>query len=649
MRSLRTLVFGLLLGTLAQTAVLADTRVALVIGNGAYQNAPRLPNPANDAAGVAAALKRAGFDTILATDLTKSSMDEATIRFARAARTADVAMFYYSGHALQFAGVNYLAPIDIDLKDEADLRRMTRVDEVVADLAQAKNLRILVLDSCRDNPLADQLKRSIGASRAVSLQRGLAKIDSPEGMIVAYATQAGRTAEDGGGKNSPYTTAFLKHIDEKEEVGSIFRRISADVYETTKHGQLPELSLSLIGEFYLNGKVEVPTKPAPADPCAAAADHWKSAEAIGTKEAFEDHLARFPTCIFAGLAKARINTLNAKVVVATPRAEPMPAFAGAPPVPADPGRPGIVGGLLGSLLGTKSAPQSLPEEQKQTARLSKPTDPLRRDLITDCDRLAGNPLDTQRSTANVGVRLEKIDIAPARSACDDAVRQFPNVARFLYETGRVALAQKEYTEARQRFEQAVGMGSTAAMTDLGALYHSGFGVNEDYVQARQWYEKAAAAGEPNSMWRLGLLYQFGLGVSPNYAQSLRWYEKAAHAEDPFGMLLLGTLYEGGLGVSTDAVQARTWYEKAAEGGQPIGMVALGNLYRSGGDFIQARQWYEKAADAGVALGMTCLGQLYEYGFGVDQDVMKARAWYEKAAAAGVEDYMNSARRLTGKK
>jgi caspase domain-containing protein/uncharacterized protein DUF4189 len=285
---------------------LADTRVALVIGNGAYQNAPRLPNPTNDAAGVAEALKRAGFETILATDLTRAGMDEATIRFARAARTADVAMFYYSGHALQFAGVNYLAPVDVDLKDEADLRRMTRVDEVVTDLAQAKNLRILVLDSCRDNPLADQLKRSIGANRALPLQRGLAKIDSPEGMIVAYATQAGRTADDGDGKNSPYTTAFLKHIDEKEEIGSIFRRISADVYETTKHEQLPELSLSVIGEFYLNGRIDLTVRP---DSRLSEAEQsrrdYEAAERIDTTGAWDAYLRAHPSGFYSSLAEER--------------------------------------------------------------------------------------------------------------------------------------------------------------------------------------------------------------------------------------------------------------------------------------------------------------------------------------------------------
>jgi len=292
----------------------ADNRVALVIGNGAYARVPHLPNPPHDAEDVAAALKRSGFEIIVATDLDKAGMDEAMIKFARAARTADVAMFYYTGHAMQFEGINYFVPVDAQLNDEADLRRLVRVDDVIADMQPARNLRILVLDSCRDNPLAEHLKRSIGTTRSASIGRGLAKIDSPEGMIIAYATQPGRTAEDGDGRNSPYTTAFLKNVETKEEIGTIFRRTSAEVYETTHHTQLPELSLSLIGEFYLNGKLQITVPsaatPAPVEPCAAASDHWKSAEAINTKAAYEDHLARFPTCSFADLARTRIAALT---------------------------------------------------------------------------------------------------------------------------------------------------------------------------------------------------------------------------------------------------------------------------------------------------------------------------------------------------
>src|ERR1700674_2954874 len=268
----------------------AEKRVALVIGNGAYTTAQRLPNPRNDVEDVAAALKRSGFETIVGLDLDKAGMDDATIRFARAVRDADVALLYYSGHAMQFAGINYLIPIDAKLSDEADLRRMTRVDEVVADLQQARSVRILVLDSCRDNPLAEDLKRSIGLTRAASMQRGLARIDTPQGMVVAFATQAGSTAADGNGRNSPYTAAFLRHIEAPEEIGTVFRRVSSEVYEATKHVQLPELSLSLIGEFYLRGKpaagAGTGTSGGPVvAPAPGPTSSGTSASRIGTDEA----------------------------------------------------------------------------------------------------------------------------------------------------------------------------------------------------------------------------------------------------------------------------------------------------------------------------------------------------------------------------
>jgi hypothetical protein len=339
-RTLAGLFATLFISCLIHQPALADKRVALVIGNGAYVHAPHLPNPPHDAEDVAAALRRSGFETILGLDLDKAKMDDAAINFAKAARTADVAVFYYSGHAMQYAGVNYLIPVDAVLSDEADLRRATRVDDVLDDLKQAKNLRILVLDSCRDNPLADELKRSIGRTRSGSIARGLAKIESPDGTIISYSTQSGRTAADGDGRNSPYTTAFLRHIEDKDEISTVFHRISADVYDSSGGTQVPELSLSFFGEFYLNGKLQVTVSPvprAPADPCASAGEHWKSAESIGTTAAFEDHLARYPNCAFAGLARARLEALKAK------QAALPPAPATAPPNAAPPNEPNRTG------------------------------------------------------------------------------------------------------------------------------------------------------------------------------------------------------------------------------------------------------------------------------------------------------------------
>ena len=278
----------------------AEKRVALVIGNGAYKNAPRLPNPRNDAEDVAAALKRAGFETVVATDLDKAGMEEAEIRFARAARGADVALFYYSGHAMQFGGINYLAPVDTKLTDEADLRRMARMDDILNDLQQAKDIRIIVLDACRDNPLAESLRLSIGLTRAVALQRGLAHIDAPQGMIVAYATQAGRTVADGTGRNSPYTAAFLKYIEAKDEIGTIFRRISTDVYNATSHEQLPELSLSLVGEYYLRGR------PGPTAEQQMEMTFWTSVKDSTNPAVLATYLQRYPKGEFAPIARSLV-------------------------------------------------------------------------------------------------------------------------------------------------------------------------------------------------------------------------------------------------------------------------------------------------------------------------------------------------------
>ena len=307
----------------------AEKRVALIIGNGAYSHKAQLANPVHDAEDVATALKRTNFEVIFAADLGQAEMQDAAINFSRAARNADVALFYYSGHAMQFNGVNYLMPIDAKLDDEADLKRFIRVDDIMNDLQQAKNLRILVLDSCRDNPFAESLKRSLGSTRSSSVRQGLSKMDAPLGTIVSFSTQAGQTADDGNGRNSPYTAAFLKRIEEPEEIGDVFRDISSDVYETSGKSQLPELSLSIAGKFYLNGPVSItvthPAQSAPTDACSAAEAHWKAADAIGTVTAYEDHIAKFPRCAFIDLAKSRVDQFKQKAALTSP--------AGAPPGP----------------------------------------------------------------------------------------------------------------------------------------------------------------------------------------------------------------------------------------------------------------------------------------------------------------------------
>jgi formylglycine-generating enzyme required for sulfatase activity len=266
------LVLILLVSACLSNPAAADKRVALVIGNSKYKNTQVIPNPENDAADVDAALKRLGFETKFGMNLDKTAMEDLSIEFSREVKTADVAIVYYAGHGIQFGGVNYLVPVDAKLDDEADLRRLIRVDDMMSDLGFAKTLRILILDACRDNPLADNLRRKLASSKASFVQNGLAKIDSPAGTIVAYATQSGRTAADGSGRNSPFTRALTSRIGDPTEIGATFRRIASDVYEQSAKQQLPELSMSLVGDYYLapGAAMSAPGKSAsaPASPAA---------------------------------------------------------------------------------------------------------------------------------------------------------------------------------------------------------------------------------------------------------------------------------------------------------------------------------------------------------------------------------------------
>ena len=190
----------------------ADKRVALVIGNAAYQNVARLPNPVNDSATMATTLKDAGFDVVDSRhDLGAADTRRALRDFADRARDADIAVVYYAGHGIEVDGGNYLIPVDAKLERDTDVYdEALSLDRVLLAVEPAKNLRLVILDACRDNPFAKTMKRTV-ASRAIG--QGLAKIEpSSPNLLIAYSAKAGSTAADGDGKNSPFTTALSKHL-----------------------------------------------------------------------------------------------------------------------------------------------------------------------------------------------------------------------------------------------------------------------------------------------------------------------------------------------------------------------------------------------------------------------------------------------------
>jgi hypothetical protein len=258
-----------ILAMLAMPAHAAD-RVALVIGNGAYQNAGALPNPPNDAADVAQALRAIGFDVVEGRDLDKRAMEEKIQAFSRKLDNADMALFFYAGHGMQVAGRNYLVPVDAKVERAGDLSFQTiDVTQVLAQMEAEKRVNLVFLDACRDNPISRSLARSMG-TRSASVGSGLASIQSGVGTMIAYATQPDAVALDGEGRNSPFTTALLKHVRTPGlDISVVMRRIRADVVTATKSKQVPWDHSSLIGDVVLvpsGASAKTPTTAPPAPP-----------------------------------------------------------------------------------------------------------------------------------------------------------------------------------------------------------------------------------------------------------------------------------------------------------------------------------------------------------------------------------------------
>jgi uncharacterized caspase-like protein len=293
----------------------AGKRVALVIGNSTYRNVARLANPVNDAAVLADTFRKANFDVVDARkDLTITEMRRVLREFGDKARDADIAVIYYAGHGMEVNGMNYLIPVDAQLETDADVYdEALPLDRVLIAVEPAKQLQLIILDACRDNPFSTTMKRSV-VSR--SMGRGLAKVDisSPNTMI-AFAAKAGFTATDGDAKNSPFALALAAHLTTPGmDVRKAFGYVRDDVMKATNNKQEPFIYGSLGG----NDVALVPApavaapSPAPFDPNAGIRSDYELAAKVGSKEAWDTFIATYPGGFYAKLAIAQRNKLLAE-------------------------------------------------------------------------------------------------------------------------------------------------------------------------------------------------------------------------------------------------------------------------------------------------------------------------------------------------
>lgn len=291
----------------------AERRVALVMGNSAYKSVPRLANPANDAALVGGMFKKAGFDLIdVRTDLNGVEMRKALREFGSRVRDAEVAVIYYAGHGIELDGTNYLIPTDAALETDSDvLDETVALDRALFAVEPAKQLRLVILDACRDNPFAKTMKRTV-ASRAIG--RGLAKIEptSPNTMI-AFAAKAGSTASDGDAKNSPFAAALVERLPTPGlDLRKAFGFVRDDVLKNTSYRQEPYVYGSLGGD-------DVPlvaAKPTATGPQASPEDairrNYELALQLGTRDGWTVFLVQYPEGFYAGLAKGQLNKIAAE-------------------------------------------------------------------------------------------------------------------------------------------------------------------------------------------------------------------------------------------------------------------------------------------------------------------------------------------------
>ena len=326
MHSRAALLIGLLVLAFAGRPALADKRIALVIGNSAYQTAGLLANPVKDAAAVTELFRRARFEVIESRrDLNNTDMRRALREFSAKARDADYAIVYYAGHGIEVDGTNYLLPVDAVLEQDSDAYdEAVALDRVLQAIEPARKLRLVILDACRDNPFARTMKRSLSGR---SSTRGLAGVEPGKAnTLIAFAAKGGSIADDGFGANSPYTTALLKHLAKPGiDLRKAFGLVRDEVVKLTGHKQEPFLYGSLGGadvalvpsvqNLAQNAEAAQPASdvnlPVATNPHAEARRDYELALQLGSRQAFESYLVQHPDGFFADLSRGQIEKIAA--------------------------------------------------------------------------------------------------------------------------------------------------------------------------------------------------------------------------------------------------------------------------------------------------------------------------------------------------
>jgi TPR repeat protein len=469
MRPAKLLVIAVVALVLAVSASVALARqVALVVGNSTYAHIGRLPNPENDAVDLAAALRRIGFEVTTELDADRVELTEALRAFTRRSAGADVSLVFYAGHGLEMDGINYLVPVDARLERDVDVRYETvTLDDLLVSTVGAR-LRLVILDACRNNPLARSMQRTV-ASRNVS-GGSFGQLDEDllgDETLVAYAAAAGTTAADGTGRNSPYTSALLAHLDEPLEILTLFRRVRARVLEATNGEQRPHEYQSLLREHYLSGATAVEAVTAEA----AAPD-------VADVDVTVLDVAQLLKWAERGEADAQ-SELGRRYEV---------------------GRDGVERDYSEAVSWYRRAAEQ-GHAQGQTS----------------LGAMYGSGRGVSPDDAEA--------VRWYRRAAEQGFALAQTYLGSMYRSGRGGRRDDE--EAIRWFRRSAEQGHALGQAHLGIMYRDGRGVSRDDEEAVRWFRASAEQGRASGQVNLGWMYEQGRGVSRDRLEAARWYRLAA--------------------------------------------------------------------------------------------------------------------------
>lgn len=522
---------------------LADRRVALVIGNGAYSGTSELPNPGNDAVDIGAALKDLGFEVYLGVDQTLEAMQLLIDDFGRAAAESDAALFYYAGHAFQVADQNHLVPVDIRL-DRPDMvaAQTIQLETVIAAMERSKGVKILMIDACRDNPLGLQAG---GGS-------GLARVGGGADFFISYATQPGAVAYDGEGRNGTFTEAVLGHIATPgQDLAEMMMAIRRDVVARTGGQQVPWENSSLTRQFKMG---DGPPGLAPETL------FYQVARRAADPELMRLYIDRYPDGAHVPELLAMLSggndsgTLVRGVGPASDdeQGEQLWSLAQRTRLPA----------LLRNYLTSYPQGRHAGAAQRLLDDLGEATEPGPQRL---CEQLVTHPRDRTETTPGVPYALLAQHATRAMAACSAAIALAPEQPVYVALLARATAAAGLRERAVELYQQAAGQGDLRAMVSLALLKETGDGVAPDPAGAVELYRRAAALGSADAAINLAVALLEGQGMAKDTVAGMALLRQASQGGSAIATFNLGVLaQEGRQGRPEDALAL---FERAAREGE----------------------------------------------------------------------------------